>query len=104
MTFHTIRAVPPDENDPKPRQRAIALGYDAENDAAPRVMASGEGLIAEKIIALAKENGIPIREDTILANALASLDLNDTIPPELYSVVAEVLAYVYRIREKQLIK
>lgn len=80
--------------------QATALGYDPQKDPAPRVLASGRGLIAEQIIALAKENNIPIREDPVLAATLATLDINETIPPELYSVVAEVLAYIYRIRQK----
>jgi len=79
----------------------VALGYDPEHDAAPRVLATGKGAIAEQIIALAQANGIPIREDPILAAALACLDLDEMIPPELYTLVAEVLVYVYRIREKQ---
>lgn len=82
------------------RPRAVALGYDAESDDAPRVLASGEGLIAEKIIALAKEHGVHLREDPALVAALATVDVDATIPPELYAVVAEVLAYVYRIKRK----
>lgn len=79
------------------RTRAVALGYDAERDAAPRLLASGEGAIADKIIALARVNGIPIREDPALVAALATVNLDAAIPPELYAVVAEVLAYVYRV-------
>jgi flagellar biosynthesis protein len=79
---------------------AAALGYDPEKDAAPRVIASGKGEIARKIIEKAKEYGIPIREDPVLALALATINVNDTIPVELYSVVAEVFAYIYRIQEK----
>ncbi len=78
--------------------RAVALGYDAEHDPAPRVLATGQGEIAERIITLARENNIPIREDPVLAAALATVDLGTLIPPELYSVVAEVLAYVYRVK------
>lgn len=104
MSIHTLRAVPPDDAPSPSRQRAVALEYDPEKDMAPRVVATGQGNIAEKIIAIARRNGVPIQEDTVLVNALACLDLNDTIPPELYSLVAEVLVYVYRIRDKQLIK
>jgi len=81
---------------------ATALGYDPEKDPAPRVLASGEGEIARKIIEKAKEYGIPIREDPVLALALATININETIPVELYSVVAEVFAYIYRIQEKHL--
>ena len=82
--------------------RAVALGYDAEKDEAPRVLASGQGLVAERILAVAKEHGILIREDPVLTAALATVDLDTTIPPELYAVVAEVLAYVYRVKERKL--
>jgi flagellar biosynthesis protein len=87
------------ENGQKPLQ-ATALGYEPGKDVAPRVLATGKGAVAEKIITLAQENNIPIREDPVLAAALATVDLNETIPPELYKVVAEILAYVYRIRLK----
>ena len=89
---------------PSGLQQATALGYDPEKDDAPRILAAGQGKIAEQIIALAQENGIPIREDPVLAAALACVDINDTIPPQLYAVVAEVLAYVYRIQQRQKIK
>ena len=102
--MHTLHVASSDDDPSAPRARAVALSYDPEKDSAPRVIASGQGSIAEKILAIAKKNGVPIQEDTVLVNALASLDLNETIPPELYSVVAEVLVYVYRIRDKQLIK
>jgi flagellar biosynthesis protein len=88
-----------DEGDEKPKRvQAVALGYDPEQDQAPRVLASGEGYVAEKILELARKNGIPIREDAILAAALANVDIDTVIPPELYAVVAEVLAYVYRMQ------
>lgn len=82
--------------------KAVALGYDAEKDHAPRVLASGKGLVAEQIIALAKANNIPVREDPILAAALSNVAVDTMIPPELYAVVAEVLAYVYRIRNRKI--
>jgi flagellar biosynthesis protein len=81
----------------KPLQ-AIALQYDGEN--APTVTASGEGAIAEEIIRIAKEHGIPLREDAILAAFLSELDLGDEIPPLLYRVIAEVIAYAYHIAGK----
>jgi len=82
---------------PKPHT-TIALGYNPDEDDAPVVLASGRGAMAEKIIALGKENNIPVIEDPLLASALADIDIGTVIPPELYAVVAEVLAYVYRIR------
>jgi flagellar biosynthesis protein len=88
----------------KKRTTATALTYDPGVDQAPRVVASGRGKIAEKIIALAQENGIPIREDPLLADALSKININEVIPPELYAVVAEILAYIFRIREHQIIR
>jgi flagellar biosynthesis protein len=80
------------------QKRATALGYDAENDIAPKVLASGRGVIADQIIAIARANGIPIREDPILVQALSQVEINQAIPPELYEIVAEVLAYIYRLK------
>ena len=57
--------------------------------------------MAEKIIKLARENNIPIREDPDLVETLSALDINEEIPPELYHVIAEVLAWVYRVNSKQ---
>ncbi len=100
MYYRRIRAKA-GYDQPKPRQSAVAIGYDADKDAAPRVLASGQGAVAEKIIELARQNGILIKEDPLLVSALAALEVDTLIPPELYSVIAEVLAYVYRVRERQ---
>ena len=78
--------------------KAIALQYDGEN--APIVTASGEGDIAEEIIRIAKEHGVPLREDMMLAALLSELELGEEIPPLLYRVVAEVIAYTYIISGK----
>ena len=83
------------------KKRVVALGYDRNKDEAPKVVATGQGALADKIIQLARENGVPIKEDPVLATALATLDLEQTIPPELYAVVAEVLIYVWRVRERK---
>jgi flagellar biosynthesis protein len=80
------------------RTQAVALGYDPEKDVAPRVLATGKGVVAEQILAIAREQGILIREDPILAAALANVEIDTVIPPELYALVAEVLAYVYRVQ------
>lgn len=80
----------------KEKKVAVALSYNPAEDA-PTVIASGKGLIAEKIIEGAKENDIPLYEDYKLANTLSKLELGDAIPPELYSVVAEVLVFVDRM-------
>ncbi len=84
------------------KQHAIALGYDPEKDMAPRVLASGAGVLAEQILSIARAQGIPVREDPILAGALANVEVNQVIPPELYALVAEVLAYVYRIQHRRI--
>ncbi len=80
------------ENRPKKRT-AIALEYDP-NEAAPKVIASGSGVIADKIIEKAKENKVPVHKDDKLANTLSRLQIGEMIPPELYEVVAEVLMFV----------
>jgi flagellar biosynthesis protein len=84
---------------PGPRTRrpaAVALRYRA-GDAAPRVAATGSGPVAERILALAREHDVPLREDPDLVETLAALDLGALVPPELYEVIAEVLAWAYRV-------
>jgi flagellar biosynthesis protein len=76
---------------------ATALQYDGARDAAPRVVASGKRKMAEQILALARQNHIPIHDDPVLAAALSSVHVGEEIPPALYQVVAEVLAYIYRV-------
>lgn len=74
-------------------KQAIALEYDP-NDDAPRVVASGKGVLAERIIEKAKEASVPIHQDHQLANTLSKLEIGEMIPPELYEVVAEILVFV----------
>lgn len=74
-------------------KQAIALEYDP-NDQAPRVIASGRGVLAEKIIEKAKESDVPIHRDDKLADTLSRLEIGEMIPPELYEVVAEILIFV----------
>lgn len=74
-------------------KRAVALEYDPE-EIAPKVIASGKGLLAEKIIEEAGKSDIPIHRDDKLAETLSKLDVGENIPPELYEVVAEVLVFV----------
>ena len=73
---------------------AVALGYDPNEDGAPKVIASGKGALAEKIIEQTKENKIPVHEDDKLADTLSRLEIGEMIPPELYEVVAEILVFV----------
>lgn len=79
------------------KKQAIALRYQADKDHSPKVVGKGQGLLAEEIISLAKENRIPIQEDPTLVEMLSQLEVNQSIPPELYEVVAEVFAFIYRI-------
>jgi flagellar biosynthesis protein len=81
------------------RRAAVALKYDAATDNAPRVIAKGRGQVAENIIALAREHRIPMREDPDLVRMLTQIDLDQAIPPSLYKVVAELLAFVYRLNQ-----
>ncbi|MFB4167513.1 EscU/YscU/HrcU family type III secretion system export apparatus switch protein [Virgibacillus sp. JSM 102003] len=78
------------------RNKAVALRYDQDIEHAPKVTATGKGLVAESIIDKAKENNVPVQEDSSLVELLAELNINETIPDELYQAVAEVFAFVYR--------
>ena len=80
-------------------KKAVALKYQAESDGAPKVVAKGKGDIAARIIAVAKEHGIPIHEDADLLEVLATLELDREIPADLYRTVAEVLAFIYRVND-----
>jgi flagellar biosynthesis protein len=84
----------------KPR-RATALRYRSGDDAAPQVVATGSGLIAERIVEIAREQGLPVREDPALAEALSRLQLEQEIPPELFVAVAEVLVWAYGLDKKK---
>lgn len=72
---------------------SVALEY-VPGEEAPKIIASGRGILAEKIIERAKEADVPVYEDSKLANTLARLEIGDMIPPELYQVVAEILVFV----------
>ena len=74
-------------------KQAIALEYDGE-DAAPRVIATGKGILAERIIEKANETNVPVHRDDKLADTLSRLQIGDMIPPQLYEVVAEILVFV----------
>ena len=72
---------------------AVALAYE-KGDAAPKILATGKGYVAEQIIEEAKKADIPFYQDNELAETLSKLDIGDAIPPELYEVVAEILVFV----------
>jgi len=82
--------------DTKPRALAVALQYEKGSRDAPRVVAKGRGLVADRIVALAEENGVVIEANPVLAEALSGVELDDTIPLELYEAVAVVIGYVLR--------
>jgi len=77
-------------------QQAVALTYE-HGEFAPKVLASGKGLVAEQIIAKAKENQVYIHESKELVGLLMQVDLDENIPPALYQAVAEILAWLYRL-------
>lgn len=80
------------------RPLAVALTYDAPN--APRVVASGRGLVGQKIIEAAQAHGVPLQKNVALAEALSTIELETEIPERLYAAVAEVLAFVLRAAEE----
>jgi flagellar biosynthesis protein len=75
---------------------AVALRYNRAETDAPRVVASGRGVIAERILALAFEHGIKVREDADLAELLAAVEIGNQIPIAAFAAVAEILVYIYR--------
>ncbi|WP_308639227.1 EscU/YscU/HrcU family type III secretion system export apparatus switch protein [Paenibacillus silvisoli] len=79
-----------------PTPKAVALKYEPNERSAPVVVAKGSGRMAEAILEKAAESGVPIQQDTSLVEVLSKLDLNQEVPPELYTLVAEVLSFVYR--------
>ncbi len=79
------------------KRRAVALRYDANKDAAPKIVAKGQGYVAEKIIELARQHGLHVHHDPALVTLLSKLDLEREIPEELYKAVAEVLVFVYKL-------
>lgn len=76
-------------------RKAVALQYTPDMEA-PKVTAKGKGVVADKIVQLAREHGVPLREDASLVEVLSRLDIGQQIPPELYQLVAEILVFVYR--------
>ena len=84
------------------RKKAVALRYDREKEQAPRVVATGKGEVAERIIQAARAHGVAVCEDKELVELLSRIQLYDVIPIELYQVIAEVLAFVYRLNKTSL--
>jgi flagellar biosynthesis protein len=85
----------------KKRQKVVALKYDVEKQAAPKIIAKGQGLIADRILETARERGIPLYKDPELIEILSQLDVGLEIQPELYQAVAEVLIFIYKMNRKK---
>mgnify|MGYP000174666571 FL=1 len=81
---------------PEKMKEAVALAYN-QSDSAPKVVAKGRGLMAEQIIAKAKEHGVYVHESPELVALLTQVDIDEHIPPQLYMAVAELLAWLYRL-------
>lgn len=90
-----------DEDRPAPPRRAVCLRYRREDDEVPLVVAKGQGLVAERILELAREHGLPVREDPELLQLLAACDLGEAIAPEVFGAVAELLAFLYRVQRDE---
>jgi flagellar biosynthesis protein len=82
--------------EPRPGRRAAAVRY-RKGDEAPELVARGAGHVADAIVQAAADAGIPVREDTVLVQALETLELGQHVPPELYEAVAEALVWAYRL-------
>ncbi len=82
------------------RKEAIALSYNPTESAGPKVVAKGKGQIADSILAQAAEHNVPVHEDPNLVQLLGQLDLNESIPEELYQAVAEVFAFIYHLDQR----
>jgi flagellar biosynthesis protein len=83
------------------QKKAVALKYQPGKDRAPRVSAKGSGRVAEKILEIAREHDIPVKDDADLVEVLAKLDIEQEIPADVYVVVAELLAFVYDLNKKK---
>lgn len=87
-------------SDQEYRKGALALGYDLKKNEAPKLIAKGFGEIAEKIIKIAQQNKIVIHNDRLLFDSLYRLEIGEEIPVKMYQVIAELLAYVYRMNSQ----
>jgi flagellar biosynthesis protein len=87
------------KQNPSAREKAVAVQYDAEISSAPAVTAKGEGFVARRIIEIAQAADVPIVEDAALVSALLSLELGQEIPVELYTAVARILSWIYKLEK-----
>jgi flagellar biosynthesis protein len=84
----------------KKKKSAVALRYHPDKEHAPRVIAKGDGRLAEKIIQMARDHGIPVKNDPVLVETLSRMQVSEEIPPEAYVLVAELLAFVFGLGRK----
>lgn len=82
-------------------KKAVALRYERYKDSAPKVVAKGKGVIAERIIEVAKQHGVYLKEDPTLVEVLSGLELYEEIPEEFYKVVAEIFVLIYQAKQKR---
>jgi flagellar biosynthesis protein len=85
------------KQNPSAREKAVAVQYDAKASSAPVVTAKGEGFVAQRIVEIAQAADVPIVEDAALVSALLSLELGQEIPVELYTTVARILSWIYKL-------
>ena len=90
----------PQRSSPQRPPHAAALRYDTEEGSAPRLVAKGTGEVAERILALAREHGVPVREDPALLTLLSALDLGKEIPPDLFEAVAKLIVYLRALDQR----
>ena len=88
----------PGTHEPRPA-RAVALRYATDEMAAPKVVAKGRGELAERILSISAESEVPVVEDSVLVELLEAVDLMEEIPTELFTAVAETLAFLYRLKD-----
>lgn len=88
-----------DPDPPDTRDVAVALHYDREKDNSPKIVASGSGALAERILEIAFLNGVKVRKDEDLAELLSALEIGNEIPVEAFTAIAEILSYVYRANQ-----
>lgn len=89
------------QSDELMNKKAVALRYDENGDAAPVIVASGLGYVAEKIVEIANENGVPVYEDNSLATVLTQLNLGREIPEELYQAIVDIYVYFLNFAQKK---
>jgi flagellar biosynthesis protein len=85
-----------DDKNPASPALAVALGHTPGSETAPKILASGNGAVAEQIVRLALDNGVRVREDADLASILSVLEVESIVPVEVFATISEILSYLYR--------